>query len=174
MLDQVWAHLLPAMDDDPLPEDGVAQQALSAKLNGLTLPFPEGAESSALAAQVSGQRYRIEPNEQGIDALSFVFSGDGSVLTFEKEGEAHRIVAGNRTWRKGVTSLESEVPDAIAAAGAWANDETYCMRVHLIETPYFLTFRCCFSGDRLTLDSSLNVSFGPTERPQLVGHVAQV
>ncbi len=92
VLDQVWAHLLPAMDDDPLPEDGVAQQDLSAKLNGLRLPFPEGAESSALAAQVSGQRYRIEPNEQGIDALSFVFSGDGSVLTFRegRGGASHR------------------------------------------------------------------------------------
>ncbi len=174
VLDQVWVHLLTAMSDDPLPEDVAAQQALHAKLSGLTLPFPEGAESSALAAKVSGQHYQTEPNQQGINGLSFVFAGDKSVLTFEKEGTAHRIVAGNQTWRKGVTSLENEVPSAIAAAGAWVDEETYCMRVHFIQTPYYLTFTCRYSGDSLTLDSSLNVSFGPTERPQLVGRMAQV
>lgn len=178
VLDQVWTRILPAMAENPLPEDPATQQALSAKLNGLTLPFPEGAESSALAARVSGQRYQIEANDQGVEAVSFVFDGTGSVLTIEtngeKEGGAHHIVVGNRTWQKGVTSLDGELPGPIAAAGAWVDDETYCMRVHFIQTPYFLTFSCCFSGDRLTLDSSLNVSFGPTERPQLVGHVTQV
>jgi CubicO group peptidase (beta-lactamase class C family) len=174
VLDQAWAHLLPAMGDNPLPEDGAAQQALSDKIDGLTLPYPQGSVSSPMANQVSGRRYRIEPNGQSIEVVSLTFGGDGVVLAIEKQGQKHRIVAGSNVWLKGDTTLENGVPGAIAAAGAWADDETYCMQVHFIETPYYLTFMCHFSGDSLTLDSSLNVSFGPTERPQLVGRVAHI
>ena len=169
VLNQVWPHLLPAMGDGSLTEDDEAQQALSRKLDSLMLPYPQGSVSSPLAAQVSGRRYRIEPNDQGIDAVSLTFNDNGSVLTVEKQSQTHRIVAGKNAWLKGDTSLESEVPMAMAAAGAWVDDEVYCLQVYLTETPYRLTFMCRFRGDSVTLDSSLNVSFGPTERSQLRG-----
>jgi CubicO group peptidase (beta-lactamase class C family) len=170
VLDQVWTHLLPAMADDPLPADRAAQQKLADRLAGLTLPYPEGSATSPVADQVSGRRYQIEPNGQGVEAVSFVFDGDRAELIIERSGAEHRIVAGCEAWQQGVTALEYETPTAIAAAGAWMDSETYCLRMHFIESPYYLAFTCRFSGDRVFLDSSINVSFGPTERPQLIGH----
>jgi hypothetical protein len=118
---------------------------------------------------VSGRRYRIEPNDQNIDVVSLAFDEEGAVLTIEKDCCEHRIVGGSGAWLKSVTTLENGISGSIAAAGAWADDETYCLQVYFIETSYRLTFECRVSGDSLTLNSSLNVSFGPTERPHLTG-----
>ena len=60
----------------------------------------------------------------------------------------------------------------MAARGAWETDDRYTMKLCYYETPFIETWTWDFAGDRVTLSRSVNVGFGPTERPPLVGRRA--
>ena len=51
-------------------------------------------------------------------------------------------------------------------------DSTFTMKVVAPETPFYSTMVFRFDGDRLLLDSELNVSFGERKSPRLEGKVA--
>ena len=57
----------------------------------------------------------------------------------------------------------------MAAGGAWTADDTFTARLCFYETPFILTMKMKFAGKELHCDSELNVWFGTTKRPQLVG-----
>jgi CubicO group peptidase (beta-lactamase class C family) len=63
LLNLVWEHLLPAMNDHA-PAQPDAWQHLRQRLAGLTLPVPMG---TALPAGGPDSAYRIEPNELGVN-----------------------------------------------------------------------------------------------------------
>jgi hypothetical protein len=60
-------------------------------------------------------------------------------------------------------------PEAAAASGAWAADDTYVARIALQETPFVLTATLRFAGDEVTMDREWNVAFGETKLPRLEG-----
>ena len=55
VLNLIWDHLLPAMSPSPLPDDAAAQEQLRVRLATLSLPAPDGAYTSPMAALVSGK-----------------------------------------------------------------------------------------------------------------------
>jgi hypothetical protein len=55
-----------------------------------------------------------------------------------------------------------------AAAGGWAGD-TFTAKICFYETPFIATLRLKFAGDQLIFNSEMNVGFGPTKLPELVG-----
>jgi len=57
----------------------------------------------------------------------------------------------------------------VVASGVWTAEDTFTLTLCLYETPFISTITCRFEGDRLFYDFKVNVSFGPLERPQLVG-----
>lgn len=61
------------------------------------------------------------------------------------------------------------VEQKVAATGAWMTDDTYTVKACLYETPFCATLSLWFTGRALVLDQEMNVGFGPTKRPQLVG-----
>ncbi len=177
VLNLVWDHLLPAMGPDELPADDVAQGALAEKLASLEVPFQEGDAGSQLAVQVSGNSYSFEPNEMGVEAVTFDFGGDQDAMTVRAGEEEHLFVAGRGTWIKGETSLgnrrsysvEDTTPDLIASSGAWTAPDTYTMKTYSYLTPFYRTTTVRFTGDTISLDTEVNVSFGPTKMPTLIG-----
>jgi hypothetical protein len=68
---------------------------------------------------------------------------------------------------------ESPLPVAagqpVAASGAWTDEDTLTVKACFYETPFCETLRLRFAGDALVLDQEMNVGFGPTVRPTLVG-----
>ena len=56
-------------------------------------------------------------------------------------------------------------------AAAWTAEDTYMAQIYALETPFRLTFTCRFVEDGVVVDASVNVAFGPTQWPQLVGQV---
>jgi len=172
VLDIVWEHLLPAMQPTPLPEHRAAQVALEDKLAHLALPPQPGRATSPLAAEVSGRTYVFEKNEQDVDTITLEIDNGGSTLTVQDSKGTHQVRAAVGSWLQGATTLIDGRSYAVAASGAWTSDDTYVIRLCFNETPFCpkLTFR--FSADQLATDWKDNVSFGPTEHPQLVGHVA--
>ena len=63
----------------------------------------------------------------------------------------------------------ADVPYAVAASGAWTDDDTFTVKACFHETPFCATLGLRFAGDALVLDREMNVGFGPTKRPTLVG-----
>ena len=66
----------------------------------------------------------------------------------------------------------SEKPQAVAASGAWTTEDTFTARLCLCETPFVHTVSLKFSGDEVRLNSEVNVAFGPSKEPELVGTAA--
>lgn len=168
-LNVVWEHLLPAMGPAPLPEDGPARAELAAKLAQLALPTVQGAFSSPIEKQIAGKKYVLEPNEGGIKAISF--DASGTITLYQERGE-EQFPCGKGVWQKGMALSDEGMPERIAASGAWVDESTYQAKVWYYQTPFGATFTCRFAGNQVTLDSKMNVSFGPLERPQLVGRMA--
>ncbi|HZG66924.1 MAG TPA: serine hydrolase [Herpetosiphonaceae bacterium] len=169
VLNLVWEHLLPAMGPRPLSEDRATQDELVRRLADLSLPIVQGQDSSQLAEKVSGRAFAFEDNEQQAETISFDFGGDGCSIAIRNHSGSHRIACGSGTWLEGTTSYDDGVSRPAAATGAWTADDTYVIKLRYIETPFGFTLTCRFVEDRVLLDHQDNVSFGPTERPCLVG-----
>jgi len=54
ILNVVWEHLLPALEESSLPPDPEGVKLMEEKLQGLSISTVEGDESSPMASEVSG------------------------------------------------------------------------------------------------------------------------
>jgi CubicO group peptidase (beta-lactamase class C family) len=177
VMNLVWDILLPAMGPDELPADDAAQSSLGEKLSSLVVPLQEGEPGNAIAAGVSGKWYHFEANEMGIEAASFDFGGADDTMTVRVGGVEHSFVAGRGAWAKGETwlsnrrshSVEDSDPDLVASSGAWTAHDTYTMKSYSYLTPFCRTTSVSFTGDEISFDSEVNVSFGATKMPTLIG-----
>ncbi|HEY1012597.1 MAG TPA: serine hydrolase [Herpetosiphonaceae bacterium] len=170
-LNLAWDHLLPAMRGGPLPDHPAAASELRAALAALSRPPLAGAESSPLETSVSGKTYRFEPNPLGVEEMRLDFDADGCVWTLRDARGEHRTAAGRGAHRFGVTTIEPEGPQVVAASGAWLADDSYCMSMIFYETPFHVMATWRFDGDSVRCVYLFNVSFGPRELPELRGMI---
>jgi hypothetical protein len=174
VLNLVWEHLLPGMMAEPLPADAPDHDRLAKKLAGLTLPPQPGRATSPVALQVSGQIYELAKNDDGLEAIGLV-TGPETTLVLRSGGRESRVPCGRGEWRRagtlplGKTLRAGGVNQPVATSGAWTADDTYTVKACLYETPFCSTLALWFAGRALVLDQEVNVGFGPTKRPQLVG-----
>lgn len=171
VLDLVWEHLLPAMGEAPLAEDRAASAALARRLDGLRLAPPSGQRTSPAAARLSGKTFAVSPNDEKVEAVSFAFRDGGCTITVRTDRGEERVAYSHGSWERGTATLE-RAGAPLAAAGAWADDQTYVAQLWWYETPFSLTRTCRFEGDRVSIDQKINVSFGQTEPPRLEGRLA--
>jgi CubicO group peptidase (beta-lactamase class C family) len=173
VLNLVWEKLLPALQENPLPEDTVANAELDRRLAALILPMPVGEASTQVAREVSGKQFVFPKNEQKMEMIGIECNSDGAVmnLTLRTEGTEHRVPCGIQNWKKGRLTLAGFPERVVALSGAWTDSDTLTVKVCICETPHCLTLRLKFTGDQLQLDSEMNVAFGPTKRPQLIGRL---
>lgn len=173
VLDQVWAHLLPAMGAAPLPTDPAAAARLA---NRLARAEPASA-ASPLAAKLSGREFALEANPEGISAIGLAFGADGGSLTIRDDGGAQSIPFGYGGWLRGSghplgtrgIHIIDATPFKVAATGAWKDDRTLVLKLCWPETPFRRALTCRFEGECLEVDQQANVSFGPAELPRLEG-----
>ena len=169
VLNLVWEHLLPGMKAAPLPADTPVQDRLAKRLAGLSLPPQPGKPTSPVARQVSGQLFDLPKNDDGLEAIGLE-TGPETTLVVRSGGGERRVPVGHGAWRRGGTLLGSGgIEQPVAATGAWTADDTYMVKACLYETPFCRTLSLWFTGRALVLDQEMNVGFGPTKRPQLVG-----
>mgnify|MGYP001073493966 CR=1 FL=1 len=178
-LSLVWQHLLPAMAPAPLPGDEPALAALAHTQQNLAFTPLPGASDSPLAAQLSGRTYTFAPNPETLHSLSFDFAA--CQMRYRLLGGGPR--RGNHTLRFGLSAwvedssplaaapaVDPRFPRKVAASGAWLAPDTFRLTLCQYETPFTATFDFTFTADQVTLLPRLNVSFGPTELPPLVGN----
>jgi len=169
ILNLVWEHLVPAMQEDPLPEDPDGTAMLKRKLASLRMEPLEGKKKSPLAKAVSGRTYKMDPNTLGILAATLEFdSRETHVSLVTPDGEK-RFSAGFEDWVEGAMKVPIWESDQMSVSGAWTSEDTYKAELVYTETPHiaYMTFR--FDEDRVFLDLGVNVSLGPTEFDQVTG-----
>ena len=153
------------------------------KLAGLALPPVPGAASNARASEVSGKWYAFAGKRQPWQAISFDFRGEQAVCTVRDADGEHRVACGHGEWARDITTWDLTRPPGaphrgpqplpVAASGAWIADGTYEMKLIFYTTPLCFTFTCRFVRGKLLVKARVNVSFGPTEFPQLTGQVVE-
>ncbi len=171
VLNLVWDKLLPAMRPDPLAEEPTTEEKLTRRLASLALRPPTAAVVSPVLARVGGKTFKFPANERGLDSLRLEPGPDAGDLTVVAQtgGREVRLICGAGKWVKGRFALPTGGDRPVAASGAWVAEDTYEAKVCFYETPFILTVKLRFAGDQLFHDSELNVAFGPTKQPQLVG-----
>ena len=171
VLDLAWDKLLPGLKKDPLPADPAAREALAKTLAGLKMKTPEGAPAPGSSVRATGRTFAFEPNPRKLEALR-VEPGEGeaaTTLVFRSEGQERRIPCGRGEWTKSRAALGGFPEQPVAASAAWTADDVLTARIVLVETPFNITYRLRFEGDRVTVDADNNVGFGATRAPALVG-----
>ena len=177
VMEIVWNKLLPAMSSDALPEDVAAQRALRAKLTGLTVRMPAGRAKTAISSRISRRWYVFPENDRGIRAIALVFTSPSPAILVRTSAGESRTPIGIGSWVKSRTGFANgmekllSVPSnpEVAASGAWTEDSVFTLKLVAPQTPYYSTLTFRFDGERLILDGSYNVSFGPTKLQQLEG-----
>lgn len=153
VLDDVWAYLLPAFQEAPLP-DSPAEKALEQRLQTLSSPIPQGSGRTGAAEFLCGE------NDFGLESLQVRASKDGGVLTVAVNGTNFQIPFGTDSYRladitgfpvypdmignRGVGSAAADQP--IGTAGCWT-DETLTLRIVYRGTHHHMDFHLKTDGD---------------------------
>jgi CubicO group peptidase (beta-lactamase class C family) len=171
VLNLVWDKLLPALKSGPLPADDAAREKLERTLKGLSLRPVQG---SGTPTKVSGKKYVFASNKRKLESVTLVESDgkDGAVtLVARFDGVEQRIVCGRGSWQKqkGRVTWGTRAEQAVAASGAWSEDDTFTAKLSFYETPFTITISLKFSAEELRFDSESNVGFGALKDSQLVG-----
>ncbi len=183
VLNLVWKHLLPAMTNEPLPENPAAHQELSRQLEELEISPLKNVVNETVAAEVSGKRFTIAENDWEIGAISFDFTQPDSVITIENASGTAQLTPGNGSWKTGISTINKGFPRKVATSGGWTDNQTYQIKLFfltpiLTQTPPALTIRpmpfdltltCRFEGQELSLDLQVDISFNGTYGQQLKG-----
>ena len=167
-LNLVWDILLPAMSPDALPADPSAQQTLAEKLTGLFLNPPAGELSSPTEQRISARTFQLKPNPIDLSSLCVEFSEQGALLTASDPRGTHTLHIGRGAWQMGETSLFARAGKS-AASGVWTAPDVYTITARLVETTFTQTLSLDFSGSGIKIHGGVNVSFGPTELPEIEG-----
>jgi CubicO group peptidase (beta-lactamase class C family) len=178
VLNVLWDKLLPNLQPQPLPANPEATQRLRDKLAHLEISTAQGSATSPLAANWLDRKFTFPANEQYLESLELAASDSSQTLTLKLRiaGEDVAIPTGYHEWKKSRTpwfvgKLAHFPDEPVAGSFAWSDDHTCAIKLCAFETPFHRMLKLKFDGDRLTLDSELNVAFGPTGQPRLVGRV---
>lgn len=164
----IWDILLPAMNGAALSDASAAQAALATKLSALNIAPVAGSPYSPIAESISGRRYIFEPNRMNIESVAFAFSEEGCTVSIKNLMAYDSIKCGYGVWTPGQTRLFNQPweiePAPVVASGAWTGENRYMSVVRFHHTPFYISFNNVY-GDRLTIESRVNVGF---ELPQTV------
>jgi hypothetical protein len=167
ILNVVWDKLLPALSSSSLAQDDPTVEKLRQRLNGLTVRLPK---NDGERAETAGKTYTFPANDLKLESMKLESDSeiDQEVLVAQVDGAEHRIRCGRGEWldQRVVWGRLPEQP--AAAAGGWTGD-TFTAKICFYETPFIATLRLNFAGDQLVFNSEMNVGFGPTKLPELVG-----
>jgi CubicO group peptidase (beta-lactamase class C family) len=169
VLDQVWEHLLPAMQPKTLPADPQDYGALREKLGALSLPLPKGQASWSTIRQWSGKTYRLEANPLMLDRIAIQFGDRHSTLILQDERGDHAIEVGYDVWVNGTTDIRGYTNEPVSAAGAWTAEDRYEIRLCYTRSFFCPIFKFRFGSCDLQMEVEPNVSWSPSTAIQIMG-----
>ena len=172
VLDLVWSHLLPAMGDEPLPEDEAAQSALTSQLANLSIEPTQGERTSPIAASISGKTYDFS-YDVGDDFhwLTLHFHEDELLFLAEDDKGEHQVRCGYAEWTPGTTTFRAPEEAPVLCSGAWTAPDMFTLEIRYIRTPHALTLRFQLDEERLRVSGRWNVMFEEVALPEMVGQL---
>ncbi|WP_068786553.1 serine hydrolase domain-containing protein [Paenibacillus phocaensis] len=153
VMDAIWQHLLPSMNE-PLPEpDAAVKDRLASKLNSLELGEQDGLRS--LPWDTSRKRYSIQSNEQGVQRIGFMFTENRCIFQWWDHQGEHQLIAGIGEWEDHHRGSEKA-----AVRGVWLDRSRFEIYVYPPDSPHYdrLTFQ--FQGNGVSLQHE-HLSFTP-------------
>ena len=168
ILDVVWQHLLPAMEEGKLPPDEEGEESLREKLAGLAISVVQGADSSPLVPEVSGQTYTLEPYGGSIQSITFNFETPDPEITLTTDGGSQTFSAGHGKPVKGLLTSPLVTSDKVAVSGAWEESDTYAVKVIYYETPQSVLYTFRFDGDTLYWNTENRAAFAPRNAGEMI------
>ena len=170
-LNAVWKFLLPAMKKKKQkPVDSLVQE-LNLQLQTLALPIPGNSNTSDMIADIEGKNFSIQPNDKGIQHVSFHFDNDLCTLNIKSDTESYDITFAPRKWNEGETTkkgpylvsgaknnLEGLPPFKVAGEYNWRNDNKLEMILRYIESPHSETMVCYFDGNNIKIEIRNSIS----------------
>ena len=156
----VWDILLPAMKNGALSKDKKVHDLLEKKLASLQLKTVPGKAFSKPAKKLSGFAFKFEPNEHGLQSAAFDFGKAGSTIAMQTRDGERIFSCGYENWTPGRMPFMTDVPEPVAASGAWIGPKHYRVKLAATETPYIQQLDFQFDNDALLFDLEYNVFFG--------------
>ena len=137
----MYFKLLDKLSPTPLPEDANAQSKLAECISKLALPRPLGKTETAVAKEISGQKYILEKNDAGMKWLRLLIDADKCRLQYENAAGEQELVYGMGKYepqlspgkyngrRMGVKDTHYQC----IGAGAWAKDNCFLGTMYSVD-----------------------------------------
>ena len=171
IMNQVWDHLLAAMQYNALPPDEEGVKLLEEKLKELKISSVKGEKSSPLASALWGKTYIMEPNELGMESVSFDFEASPNRITITNQDGEQSFGAGYETMELGSMTNPLMATSKIAVSGAWETPDKYNANILYYETPHGVNFSFQFDEDKLLCNMDLKLPFRGRGSVKLEGKV---
>jgi CubicO group peptidase (beta-lactamase class C family) len=151
--------------------------ALATRLANLRLLALIERTFSPLQSSLSGNRYAMKENVDGVVAITLNFQDNCCCLTIEDDRGIHSIEAGFGFFVESATSMtgnrlhhEYQMDSMkVFARAAWSNDSTLVITWQFVESAFRDTVVCSFEGNILRFYRGVNVNTGPLQRPTIEG-----
>jgi CubicO group peptidase (beta-lactamase class C family) len=156
------------------------EDELRRRLANARLLKSQAATASPLATSLSGKRYLMQANEDGVLSLTLVFEGASCNFIMEDGRGTHSIVAGFGDWLEGETSMtgnrlhhEYQMDRMrVVARAKWIDEHTLTFDWQFVESAFRDIVVCRYERAQMRLERSVNVNTGPLRRPTLFGSSA--
>lgn len=173
----IWKHFPAAFGAPTLP--GAASGELKSRTAGLRLLPPLGGTTSPLATRISGRRFAVAPNDQGVEWLSFDFAERACTYRMRDMHGDHAVTAGFAEYLEQDTSITGNrlhheyrpARQRVVAGARWIAPDTLEMQWQFVETAFRDTVVCTFSDAGVAISRSVNVNSAETQLPVLRGRI---
>jgi CubicO group peptidase (beta-lactamase class C family) len=159
----VFEHLQPVMVEGEYIARVEDTEELSSMLSSLAVPDPfRTPEELEDIPRNTVRSYTVEPNDRGLQSLSFAFGESGDIrLTLTADSASFELPFGLDNWQYGETEKESPYfhnprknpegmsPFATAGYGSWTAKDELRLRLLYVEDYQEETYTCRFEGDRV-------------------------
>jgi hypothetical protein len=144
-----------SVSDEPHPPNPEAYAELTRLIDEMEHPKPTAAaKPPAIAAEIAGKRYWLDPNPQ-YKAVTFDFpEKDTGVMKLEALSAEYELAVGlDGVYRVSDVGGFGRMPgdNRLAVRGCWAEDGMFVMDFHHMGSPTHWVIRTSFLGDRLDM-----------------------
>lgn len=172
MLNAVWEHLLPAMEQAPLPLEPAASAHLVEQLKYLSIQPPQLQPSSSQEERINSLTYKLDDNQFALDTFSISFNNNEAAVTLQfKTGEDSVICLGRGEWLESFAQIIDASLNRIMSSFTWVADDQLQLTLLFIEMPFCITLEIILLENQLILKQKFNVNMGPTEFPEIIGRL---
>ena len=177
-LEQLIFQYFPAAFGAPAsPTDRESARQLRDRLANLRLLPVARFTTSPMASQITGQCFRMESNDDGVDEVCLTVSEENLDFRLTDHRGTHHVKCGLRDWIESTTSITGAKlhhqyqPDAmrVVAHARWLDDQTLEMVWQFVETAWVDHVICRFFEDRISVDRRTNANYASLVAPTLRG-----